>query len=271
MENENNVNVNVEDAVKTALQEEKKKKKKKKLIILAVVAAVIALIIIISAASGSSDDTSGDADGGSAGETIVTTTKKEEATAKGCEAKGCKNDSKDNGKYCEAHQKELEKKIESLKGPALAKLNKNVDSVENITWYEPDCAPEYADVNALYAYIGVQNGTPWLRFRGQYTGDDWIFHKSLTINIDGQVYTKTLSYFSDIVRDNDGGVVWEHFDVNATNYDIEILEKIAASKKTVVRFQGDDYHYDYTVKANEKSDIKVVLNAYNILTGNIDL
>lgn len=270
MENENNVNVNVEDAVKTALQEEKKKKKKKKLIVLAIIAAIVVLLIIIASASGSSDDNSGDTDGTDAG-AVVTTTEKEETTAKGCEAKGCKNAVAGTNKYCDTHQKELEKKIESLKGPALAKLNKTVDGVENITWYEPNCAPEYADVNAIYAYIGVQNGNTWLRFRGQYTGDDWVFHKSLTINIDGEVYTKTLNYFSDIVRDNDGGVVWEHFDVNASDYDIELLEKIAASKTTVVRFQGDDYHYDYTVKANEKSDIKNVLHAYNVLKGNIDL
>ena len=44
--------------------------------------------------------------------------------------------------------------------------------------------------------------------------------------------------------------------------DIEMLKAIANSKETIVRFQGDNYHYDLTVSASDKKAIKEVLTAY---------
>lgn len=46
---------------------------------------------------------------------------------------------------------------------------------------------------------------------------------------------------------------------------IEMLEKIANSKETIVRFQGDQYYYDVTVKSSDKTAISQVLTAYEAL------
>jgi hypothetical protein len=44
-----------------------------------------------------------------------------------------------------------------------------------------------------------------------------------------------------------------------------MLKQIANSKETIVRFQGDNYHYDLTVKSSDKTAINQVLTAYEAL------
>lgn len=145
------------------------------------------------------------------------------------------------------------------------------DKVENITWYYPKNMPEYIDTRCyLIPYIGVQDNQVWICVRYNYTEDEWIFWKSLSILVDGNKTSKSVGSFNT-TRDNGGGVVWEFYDdildVNASidSNDIQLLEKIANSNETIVRFQGDDYHYDLTVSNNDKSMIKDVLAMYSAL------
>lgn len=97
-----------------------------------------------------------------------------------------------------------------------------------------------------------------------YTGDSWIFFKKITVSLDGQNYVKDFDYF-DVSRDNGSGDVWEYVDISPSGTDINMLRAIAASKESIVRFQGDDYHYDLTVKSSDKSAIISVLDAYSLL------
>ena len=97
-----------------------------------------------------------------------------------------------------------------------------------------------------------------------YTGDSWIFFKKITVSVDGQNYVKDFDYF-EVSRDNGSGDVWEYVDISPSTTDINMLRAIAASKETIVRFQGDDYHYDLTVKSSDKSAIISVLDAYSLL------
>ncbi len=45
----------------------------------------------------------------------------------------------------------------------------------------------------------------------------------------------------------------------------EMLQKIAESNETIIRFQGDDYHYDLTVTKTDKEIIRDVLDLYKAL------
>ena len=99
-----------------------------------------------------------------------------------------------------------------------------------------------------------------------YTGDDWVFFKEVTFAVDDARYTKHVNY-SDVLRDNDHGDVWEVYDTgNVYESDIEIFRAIANSTKTIIRFQGDDYNYDLTVSDKDKAAIREVLTAYEALT-----
>lgn len=159
-----------------------------------------------------------------------------------------------------AKYNQLKKARQEEKGKAaLSTMKKEYDKVEQITWY--DNFPRYIDIRSyMLPYIGVKNGVPWMNVRYNYTGDSWIFWKSLTIVVDGEKYTETPSYY-EIIHDNDTEV-WEYIDLKA---DIEMLEAVAKSKETIVRFQGDNYHYDLTVSSADKKIIKNMLTAYEYL------
>lgn len=166
----------------------------------------------------------------------------------------------DDLKSARSKYEKLKKARQEEKGKAaLSTMNKDYDKVEQITWY--DSFPRYIDTRSyMIPYIGVKNGVPWMKVRYNYTGDSWIFWKKLTIVVDGEKYTETPNYY-DIIHDNDTEV-WEYVDLDA---DFEMLEAIVKSKETIVRFQGDNYHYDLTVSAGDKKIMKNMLTAYEYL------
>ena len=163
-------------------------------------------------------------------------------------------------------KKQEQEKLEREKAAkkAIAKMKVTTDKVEGITWYHSPNEPYYADSRSyVLPYIGKKDSSVWLRLRFHYTGNSWIFFVNLTIVVDGQKYYKTFSYY-DVNRDNDTEV-WEWVDIAPSTADIQMLENIADSQETIVRFQGDNYHYDLTIKSSDKAAIKDVLAAYNAL------
>lgn len=153
-----------------------------------------------------------------------------------------------------------------------SKFNVEYDKVEGISWYMPKNMPDYIDERSyIIPYIGVQNNNMWICVRYNYTDDDWIFWESLTIVVDGE---KTVKYVGGLntVRDNGGGEVWEWYDdaldKNAPmdSKEIQNLNKIVTSDETIIRFQGDEYHYDLTVSFEDKTMIKNVLDLYSAYT-----
>ena len=161
-----------------------------------------------------------------------------------------------------------------LKNMYQANFDADHDKVENLTWYMHKNMPDYIDTRSyLIPYIGVQNGSAWICVRYNYTEDDWIFWEDLTIVVDGEKFMKSVGYFNT-VRDNSGGVVWEYYDdilnINESldSSEIQMLQKIANSSETIVRFSGDDYHYDLVVSDKDKTMIKDVLNLYSAYVAN---
>ena len=167
------------------------------------------------------------------------------------------------------------KQVEALKKDAaerlLSAMTLQEDKVRGYSFYYPDAFNWYGDLWAadlscfVLPYIGRdESGDSWLRVIYNYTGDDWVFFKSITIAADSKRFYKSFKYF-DIVHDNDGGLVWEYIDEDPSQSDIEMLWAIANSDETIVRFEGDDYYYDYTVTESDKQSIRDTLTAYNAL------
>jgi hypothetical protein len=181
------------------------------------------------------------------------------------------NDLQTRGKYtvcCNDGTKKINcpERRRDFRQPVSVTTIKDYDKVENITWYKPQAYPYYANSRSyVLPYIGVDSyGNAWLRLVFHYTGDSWIFFKKITVSVDVQNYVKDFDYF-EVSRDNGSGDVWEYVDISPSGTDINMLRAIAASKETIVRFQGDDYHYDLTVKSSDKSAIISVLDAYSLL------
>ena len=157
----------------------------------------------------------------------------------------------------EARQQEIDAALEGLVV--------QVDYQRAIRWYYAPSEPYYADERSFaLPYIGADASNVWLRLKYHYTGTEWVFFEEVTITVDGTAYEKEFEYF-DIQRDNDAEV-WEWVDFQPTEDDLAMLRAIAASKQTVVRFEGASHFFEFTMSGSDKEGITQVLDAYEILT-----
>lgn len=160
--------------------------------------------------------------------------------------------------------------LKELKQAEAEKLLSNMrvesDEVRGMSFYYSKTHPIYADTRCyVLPYIGRQGDNTWLCAEYLYTEDDWIFFNKITFAVDNERYYKFASR-SDLIRDHDNGLVWEYINTgDVSESDIEVFWAIANSEKTVVRFEGDEYYYDFTVSAKDKAAIREVLTAYEAL------
>lgn len=155
----------------------------------------------------------------------------------------------------------------------LSALRLQEDEVRGYKFYYPRVFPFYdsfgywgADVRCFaLPYLSVSGNNVYLRLVCDYTSSDWVFFEKIIFSVDGKNYTKYFDYF-DVTRDNEYGDVWEYVDIECSESDIEMLEAIAASTKTIVRFEGDDYYYDFTVSGSDKTAIKEMVDIYKALS-----
>lgn len=153
-----------------------------------------------------------------------------------------------------------------VKKEIVGKLKTTTDKVTGITWYEHTSQPRYTNTRSYcLPYIGKNASNTWMIWRLLYTGDDWVFWEKLTFLVDGTKTYKSYAY-RDVTRDNGYGDVWEFIDISVGNEERKLLESIAASTETIIRFEGDNHYYDLTVSAKDKQAIKDVLAAYDVLS-----
>lgn len=150
------------------------------------------------------------------------------------------------------------------KSGALKKLKKRVDEFNGTTFYTHPAEPRYADTRSyLLPYIAEKNGTVALRVQLHYTSDSWLFIESASFNIDGKITSYDVPS-SSWKRDNDSEI-WEWSDTPVTPQLRTLLEEVANSNKTIVRFNGQQYYDDFTVTDQDKAAIRDVLSAEEIL------
>jgi hypothetical protein len=165
---------------------------------------------------------------------------------------------------------EKEKAEKERLANATKKLRTKYDDVKGITWYYDKSAPQYTNCNSFHIYMGTQkNSTPWLRFRIQYTADDWLFIQSYIIKTDNSSYTISTSY-GDVEQDNGSGGIWEWLDVSMDNEKYNIIKDIISSKTVKLRYEGQQYYKDRIITYSEKIGLKNVLDAYEALGGSFD-
>lgn len=187
---------------------------------------------------------------------------------------------------------ERKKEIIPQKNILIKQMKVKKDEIEDIIWYRDKTSASYINENAFFLYFGVKKGSPlMIRLKVQYTGEDWLFFNRITLNIDGKQEVINFNDYRDKKSDNDSKVYeWvdmpldtsrlknvldEAADSSLTaeilskeyegkNY-IPLIEKIIKSKKTLLRLEGDTYHYDREVTSNEKAAMKRVLDLYNLM------
>jgi hypothetical protein len=95
-----------------------------------------------------------------------------------------------------------------------------------------------------------------------YSADSWLFVKSINIVIDDvQIPSKNMEF----KREHHDGIIWEINDMLIENEAMGLIDAISKSKKTVVRFYGDNYKHDHIVTQKEKQSMKDTIEAFNAL------
>jgi hypothetical protein len=147
---------------------------------------------------------------------------------------------------------------------ALSKMRVSKDDVKGYKWYFDRSSPKYVNQNGFFIYTSADSD-PTLFLKIQYSGDDWLFIDSYFFNIDGETFEINPSY-GEVETDNDSSV-WEWYNKAATAENIEMIQKIIKSKKTVMRLEGSKYYKDVTISQAQKTALKNVLAVYQGLGG----
>lgn len=162
---------------------------------------------------------------------------------------------------------EKEKAEKERLANATKKLRTKYDDIKGITWYYDKGTPQYTNYNSFHLYMGKEKtGKPWLRFRIQYTADDWLFIQSYAIKTDNDSYTISTSY-GEVETDHGSGDIWEWYDVPMNNRLYNIVKDVIKSKTVKLRHNGKQYYKDRTITEKEKQGLQNMLDAYEALGG----
>lgn len=167
----------------------------------------------------------------------------------------------------EKDKNEKEKAEKERLANATKKLRTKYDDIKGITWYYDKGTPQYTNYNSFHLYMGKEKtGKPWLRFRIQYTAEDWLFIQSYVIKTDNDSYTISTSY-GEVETDNGSGDIWEWYDVPIDNRLYNIVKDVIRSKSVKLRHNGKQYYKDRTISEKEKQGLQNILDAYEALGG----
>lgn len=164
-------------------------------------------------------------------------------------------------------QKQKESSIDSVKIKELVHFfNERKDEFEGISWIENKQSPKYRNQNGFYLYFmrNKEGGISNLRFVGQYEAEDWLFIRSLKLNINGNIWEYTPK---NIKSDHDSRI-WEWFDDSVSSDNALLIEAIAYSENPIkVRFIGKQYYGERTISKKDIKSIQQTLEYYKALGG----
>ena len=145
------------------------------------------------------------------------------------------------------------RKIEENRRSIVKRMKKKTDEFRGITFYHHPSEPRYADTRSyVLPYIGEKAGRIAMRFVVHYTADDWLFIENASFKVDGEIIPLSAGEW---MRDNDSEI-WEWVDLPDTPSIRTLMEKIANSEETIIRFEGKQYYNNVTVKKSDKQAIK---------------
>jgi|GEM_PF-7015099 len=159
--------------------------------------------------------------------------------------------------------REREKAIEET----MKNLVKSRDEMKEIDFYNDKSFDDTRHGrDYINAYIAKKDYSVWLRFKMYHAGD-LLLIKSVLFKVDGEDFKLPYDLFDDWKRDTNGSIYWEWKDVLVDKYIWNLINKIAKSEKTMMRYEGQQYHFDRDVSPVEKEALKNILLTYQAMGG----
>jgi len=176
----------------------------------------------------------------------------------------------------EAERQKNNKRKEEL----LNTVTRYQDSVTNSITYMPKPYGNLIDIPRngviFYPYLRGELGADVLKLIAGFNRGDWVFMDEIIANADGYIFKINFDYFDRNTDVGFGSGVYEWVEI--PSFDtmggspfvdknpnlINGLDKLAKSKSTIIRFQGDNYYFDYTLGQSEKNRISNVIELHNL-------
>ncbi|HEX4954862.1 MAG TPA: hypothetical protein VF017_15840 [Thermoanaerobaculia bacterium] len=165
------------------------------------------------------------------------------------------------------HQKrEEERRVQEARAMlerATRNMERRTDDIKGITWVSHRNAPVLGKYVSLY--FGSKDGSAAvypLRLKVQYSGDDWLFVRSLIVKADDKVYELGGLEFE---RDHSAGSVWEWIDMPVKDH--AMVDHWMTAKRVVVRFNGDKYYSDFALPERQQVQMREVYEAWKSMGG----
>ena len=161
-------------------------------------------------------------------------------------------------------EEEIAQKKTSL-AALLKRIHKeNDDFGERIIYESKNSVENWKDDCYLTLSYYKQDQSCILVWRVDYYADDWLFIKNFTVKADNQKFYITPSY-KDIKRDNTASSIWEHIALDYKS-NKEVINAIANSSNTTIRFYGKDYYNDRKLSKAKIKAMKDMLSLYQLCT-----
>jgi len=141
---------------------------------------------------------------------------------------------------------------------------------DGLTWVTPKSAPKHVNENGIYCYFEAGQITSInLRFRLQYTSDEWLFMERCQFLIDGKAYEYTPI---NLKRDSgNGGEIWEWFDDSVDSSNKDIIIALSQAKTAKVKIKGNQYFDIVKITTKQLKTIKNTLDLYESTGGTFKL
>lgn len=167
-------------------------------------------------------------------------------------------------------EEEARKKAEADKlkeqQATMAKMTAKTDDIKNITFYYDKTTPQRNNIDNIHLYIvRPADSDPFLRLKIQYEGDDWLFIRKYTIKADDQTFT----IIPDKMERDNYTRIWEWSDEVADDDRLNIVKAIINSKEAKIRCEGQTYYDDRVITTAEKTALKNVLAAFELIKAGI--
>lgn len=144
-------------------------------------------------------------------------------------------------------------------------LEKDEFDTDGKTFLYPKSRPKYINRNHIFCYFQSADNKPFnFRLKVQYVAEDWLFIQKVIFLIDNTPYEVTPG---NVERDNDGGLIWEWFDVQLTDTYFSLIKNLSEAKSVKVKFIGRQYSDVRTLPANQLKSISETYRYYWALGG----
>ena len=153
---------------------------------------------------------------------------------------------------------------EQRRATIVNRLIKTTAEFDGSSWYRHPSSPRYQDTRSYVTLYITESGTGQrsLKFFLNFTSrSGWLFVESAQINVDGEIVRLPPSQW---LRDNDTEI-WEWTGYTNRPDMIDLAGRIADSKRSVVRFNGQQFYDDHVISSTEKTVIRDMLLAWEAM------